>query len=218
MNDATLVSGLVGQASYQDGVTPFAARLGRQGELMGSDLHGRGYEQAFRGNVFVSDSDAVTLAAANTTKGALATVKLINGFFNPANSGKNAVILKASLATVSGTPAGPLFYNFLVDSTISSAATGTIRASLLGASYTSAMTAQTGVVLTNTAAATTALKQLAVLGGPAAIAAGAGNYSLVDDVGGSIIVPPGVIFGLTCVGAGTTHIVQTTLMWEEVPV
>lgn len=215
--DQIQVMGQTGPQSYPDG-TIAVVRMGRQADVIESQLHGRYYEQNYRGNLFISDSDAVTLASANTTKGALATVKLINGFFNPSTSAKNAVLLYAAVATTSGTPAGPYFYNFLADSTISSAATGTIRSANLGASFTSVMTAQTQVVVTNVAGGTTALKQLGVLGGPAAVAAGAGLYGALHEVGGLIIVPPGVLFGLTCVGAGTTHIVQSTLIWEEVPV
>jgi hypothetical protein len=215
--DQVQIYGQTGPNNYPDGVVPIT-RMGKQGNLLADPIHGRYYEQAYRGNLFVMDSDSVTLAAANASKTALATVKLINGFFNPSTSGKNAVILFASIATTSGTPGGPYFYNFLADSTINSAATGTIRSTNLGASYTSVMTAQTGVILANVGAATTALKQLGVIGGPAAVAAGAGLYTAIDEVAGRIIVPPGVVFGLTCLAAGTTHIVQSTLMWEEVPI
>lgn len=215
-------SGMVGQQTpkFPYGSQNVAARYGNQGDQICSNLHGLYYEQNYNGNLFCMDSDSVTLAAANATKGALATVKLINGFFNPLTSGKNAVIIACNIGTVSGTAAGPFYYNFLQDSTINSASTGTIRSPYLTLSpaLASLMTPQTGVVVTNAAGGTTALKQLALMGGPAAIAAGAGNYSNFDFVDGKIIVPPGVLFGVTCTGAGTTHIVQSTLMWEEVPV
>lgn len=215
--DQVISMGQTGPQNFPSGNT-VTTRMGRQAEVMVSQLHGKGYEQNLQGNLFVMDSDAVTLAAANATKGALATVKLINGFFNPLNSGKNAVILVAKIATTSGTPGGPYFYNFLADGTINSAATGTIRALNLGGTFTSVLTAQTGVILANVAAGTTALKQLGVMGGPAAVAAGAGLYAAIDEVDGRIIVPPGVVFGLTALAAGTTHIVQSTLIWEEVPI
>lgn len=211
------VQGQVGPQNYADGIQPII-RQGRQADIIESQLHGRYYEQNFRGNLFMMDSDSVTIAAAHATKGALATVKLINGFFNPANSGKNAVLIAAIIATVSGTPGGPFLYNFLADPTINSAATGTARAAILNGTFASVLTPQTNVILTNAAGATTALKQLGVMGGPAAIATGAGLYTAFDDVGGRIIVPPGVVFGLCALAAGTTHVVQSTLVWEEVPV
>lgn len=214
------LEGQVGVQNNLDSAALVAARMGRQGDQIVSELHGRYYEQALRGNLFISDSDAVTLAAANATKGAAGTIKLINGFVNPYGSGKNAVILLAKSGSVSGTPAGPLFYNMQqlpAGVSLTNAPTGTIRNALLGGPA-SAMTSETGVVLTRSDAATTAFSQLALHGGPAAIAAGAGSYSVIDEVAGSIIVPPGFVFGLACVGAGTSHVVQSTLVWEEVPI
>lgn len=213
----TLIGGQVGAQNQLPGAYPPAVRLGRGGEITVSQLLARYAEANLGAQLFQMDSDSVTLAAANATKGALATVKLINGFLNPFTSGRNAILIAAYIATVSGTPGGPYFYNFLADSTINSASTGTIRSSRLVATDSSAMTPQTGVILANSAAATTALKQLGVMGGPAAVAAGAGLYGAFDAIDGRIIVPPGVVFGLTCLAAGTTHIVQSTLIWAEVP-
>ena len=216
--DQALNFGQTGKIDYPNGIQP-VQRYGRQGDGLVSEYHGRYYTANLDGRLFTMDSDAVTLASANTTKGALATVKLINGFFNPLTSGVNAVLISAMVATTSGTPAGPYFYNFLADGTINSAATGTIRSLNLGlGSSISAMSAQTGVIVTNVAGGTTALKQLGTLGGPAASAVGAGLYGAFDEVAGRIIVPPGVLFGLTCVGAGTSHVVQSTLVWMEQPI
>lgn len=97
-------------------------------------------------------------------------------------------------------------------------ATGTIKSGYLSTSTgASSMTPEVSVVLTVSGGATTALTQLAVLGGPAAIAAGAGMYTVAEDIGGRIIVPSGCFLGLTAVGAGTTHIVQSTIVFEEIP-
>lgn len=209
---------LTGEQYFPDGGQPPFVRGLRDGSVAVSELMPRFAEHALRSRLFVMDSDSVTLAAAHTTKGALATVKLINGFFNPLTSGKNAIILLSKIATVSGTPAGPFFYNFLVDSTINSASTGTIRNGRVDNPQASVLTPQTNVIVANAAAATTALKQLAVIGGPAAVAVAGNVESLVDPVDGMIVVPPGCLFGITCTGAGTTHIVQSTLAWIELPV
>lgn len=189
-------------------------RLDRTGSLAVVQSAGFYTENCKQGNIFIMDSDSVTLAAANATKAAMATAKFIIGFFNPANSGKNAAILKAHIATVSGTPGGPYFWNFISNLNMTNAVTGTIRNALLGGAA-SAMQAATGVILTATGGPTTALTQLAVMGGPAAVAAGAGIYDAFEEVAGHIIVPPGTLFGLTCLAAGTTHVVQSTLVWEE---
>lgn len=212
------LSGKVGPLVIADGASS-AVRLGKAGEQVVQELHGRFYEQNYRGNVYSLDSDSVTLASANATKSAGGTIKLINGFWNPTGSDVNAVILKTLISTVSGTPAGPLFYNFFPTAApVSSTPTGTIRQGITGRSSGSKLTPLVNVVVSVAPADTSNFIQHAVVGGPAAIAAGAGNYSVADVPEGVIIIPPGVIFGLTCTGAGTSHVVQTTMWWEEVPI
>lgn len=210
-----LLQGQSGQQNNSDGAIT-NVRLTKQGDVAVSEVHPRYYESTYRGNTFSLDSDSVTLAAAHATKGALATVKFITGFWNPNGSGKNAVIISSHVATVSGTPAGPYFYNYLPGSTNTAAATGTIRNLLLSTSGGSAMYALVSVVLGAIGAPTTAMLQLGVQGGPAAIAAGAGVYDSYEEVAGRIIVPPGCLFGICALGAGTSHVVQSTLTWEEV--
>ena len=196
--------------------TSVPTTAGVSGGIRTQAAHVEYFDATYDRRTFSIDSDSVTLAAANATKAALATAKFINGFYNPADSGKLAVILNAMVATVSGTPAGPYFYNYISGVVPTNAATGTIRSGYLGYSGGSGMVAETGVVLTVSGGATTALTQLGLLGGPAAIATGAGMYSVADAVRGQIIVPPGTLFGIMCTAAGTTHVVQSTLTWEEV--
>lgn len=209
------VEGTVGPRTLADG-TDAAPRLTKDGSQAIAAAHGRWHEIALRGKLFMLDSDSVTMAAANATKGAGGTIKLVNGVYNPPTSGVNLSILLAQVATVSGTPAGPFYYNFL-EAVSTLAATGTIRSGMLG-QVGSAVTPQVNTAVTLSGGATTAFKQLGVLGGPAAIASGAGMYDVRDEVEGRIIVPPGVIFGIAGVGAGTSHVVQSTLVWEEVAV
>lgn len=194
---------------------------GFQGDQFVSELHSRFYSATYNGQLFFLDSDAVTAAAANATKGAAGTIKLINGFVNPFNSGVNAEIICVASATVSGTPAGPLFYNaqsLTAGVSLTNTATGSIRSSLIntnGGVGNSQMTAEVNVVLTRSDSATTAFTQIGVHGGPAAIAAGAGAYQVIDEVAGRYIIPPGTVFGLTAVGAGTSHVLQSTIWWME---
>lgn len=174
----------------------------------------------FPREVYSLDSDSITLAAANATKSALGTVKLVNGFFNPAASGRNCLILAAYVATTSGTPAGPYFYNYYKAAVaLTSASTGTIQVMPLGsAASVSVVTPQVNVAVTFTGGPTTALTQFAVFGGPAAVVSGAGLDTAIDNVNGLIVVPPGVLFGILATGAGTSHVVQSTLRWKEIPV
>lgn len=213
---SSLALGQVGVQYVQDGTNP-PLRLGKSGEQMASELQPRYFEQNYRGNLFMIDSDAVTAAAAHATKGAMGTAKFVNGFYNPLNSGKHAVIVSANVATTSGTPGGPYFYNCsAIAQGFTQAATGTIRSGLIGGAGASLMVPAVNVVLVASDADTTALKQLSVLGGPAAIAAGAGIYNAYDELAGKIIVPPGFAFGICVAAAGTSHVIQSTLVWMEV--
>jgi hypothetical protein len=174
--------------------------------------------------IYILDSGSVTIAAANTSAGAIGTAKFVNGFWNNSIN-TSAVILRATIAVVSGTPAGPFFWNYLNNQTLTNAATGTIRASLLDAAIppiASAMSPEVGIVLTT--GSTPNLIQLATIGGPAAAAAGTGVNSISQDYADSlnggdpyIQVPPGTIVGIMATGAGTTTVVQSTIYWREIP-
>lgn len=222
MANAQGIVGIQGGAQGLAAGTTQVASIDKQGALLASELNARYYQLAYSGLLFSLDSDSVTLVAANSTKGAAATIRLANGIYNPVGSGRNAVILWVSSATVSGTPAGPLYYNAqsMGTATITNAATGTIRAAIQNtvSPGASSMVPEVNVVLTRSDAATTAFTQTGVHGGPAAIAAGAGTYQVLDEVAGRIIVPPGTVWGLAATGAGTTHIVQSTIWWAEVPI
>src|SRR5579864_7518977 len=132
-------------------------RSDRSRAIVNTEAHGRYQEPTYRGNVFYLDSGSVTLAAANATVGALGTIKFINGLYNPAGNNKLSVLLYANIATVSGTPAGPYFWNYICGVTASNTATGTIHAGLLSAANgASSMVPEVNVVLTISGAATTA--------------------------------------------------------------
>ena len=94
-----LIQGQVGPSSTQSntpGATP-AIRQGQLGDVIVTELHGRYYEQAYRGNLFtlsVSTAAAVTAyvgAAAGTPQLAV---------YNPLNSGKNLVPIQAGYNNV----------------------------------------------------------------------------------------------------------------------
>lgn len=210
-----LLQGQVGSQAQPDG-QPVNLRTGRGGELITANYGGFYGEAARRGMLYVLDSDAITLAAANTTKGAAATIKLVNGFVNPVGSGVYAEIIYAKVATVSGTPAGGYFWNFQLGA-FTQAATGTIRNLFLGGTA-SAVVPAVNVIIARADAATTAFTQLASLGGPTAVAATGSVEDATDTTDGKIIVPPGYAFGIAATGAGTSHIVQSSLIWREVPI
>lgn len=204
----------------QPGVIPKSAdgslqnfRLGNQNEQMVSELHGRYYEQTYRGNVFSVSALAYTIVATTDISPLPANTGVpIVGVFNPVNSGKNASILYAAFTTTSGTPGGPLIWNVIP-------APAGITATGVQPTNNFTFTASGSVMRGFSASAITGSSAgipIGPMGGPAAIAAGAGNYTVTEEVAGRIIVPQGGFLGLAATAVGTTHIVSAWLIWEEV--
>lgn len=188
------------------------------GATRASDAHGKYFDPVYNRSVYSLHLGGATVAAANGNAGALGTIAYIPGFYNPMGSGKIAVILRAAVGTISGTPAGPFFFGFFAGiNAVNFTPTGTIFNNYLGSSRAgaSAMVPASNVAIVTAPASTQATLNLSLLGGPAAIASGAGLYTIVDDVAGRYIVPPGTVFGITASGAGTSHIIHSSLEWEE---
>lgn len=93
------ISGQVGPQISADGSNP-NVRLGRGAELVVQALHGRYYEQSFRGNIYTAANQAAQAVsvALNTTYTGLC-------LYNPVGSGKNLVPLKLKYG-LSVAPAG----------------------------------------------------------------------------------------------------------------
>lgn len=208
--------GRVGPHLLADGASNHV-RLAKTGELVVAQAHGRFHEAASRRQLFHLVSKTVTLAAANASPVAATTGELIVGFWNPPGSNKMISVLLGSVATVSGTPGGPFYWNLCpAQSSVTAAATGTVYSGYMESLVSgSAVRPLNDVALAGMAVAAV---EVGVLGGPAAIAAGAGVYSITDWVDGRIVVPPGCVCGIACHAAGTTHIVSASLSWEEVPI
>jgi len=212
-----LVQAQVGQpsvSSIQPGTTP-TLRLGQLADLVVSELQGRYYENTYRGNVYVSSTAAVgtTIVAANNSPvaaGAAAAYALVN----PAGNTFNAAVLKIWASTISGTPGGPLALNVITPpSGITAVTTQTpIKANTLTAAGSTmrviVQSALTGSILAI---------MFRPLGGPAAIAAGAGVNHVMEDVGGDIIIPPGGALLVCSTATGTNHVVCIGMAWAELP-
>src|SRR6266576_2788461 len=99
-----LLAGQVGPQVAADGALP-NLRLGRSGEVIFQELHGRFYEQVFRGNVFSIGCQLTALSAATVLL--TASAQPIVGVWNPTTSGVNAVILQAALQNLLNTLTTP---------------------------------------------------------------------------------------------------------------
>lgn len=87
-----LNQGQVGVQQNTDSTNPLTIRMGKQGDQIVSELHGRYYEQTYRGNVFFVANQAVV-----TTTVGLATTYTGLCLSNPIGSGKHLVLLKATM-------------------------------------------------------------------------------------------------------------------------
>src|SRR5271165_4221617 len=100
-----IIEGQVGPQFLADG-SRVSPRLGRSGEVILSELHGRFYEQAYRGNLF-SVGCSVTALSANTIT-LTATTTPILAIWNPPGSLVNLVPLQAMLTSFANTLTVPV--------------------------------------------------------------------------------------------------------------
>lgn len=182
------------------------ARAGAQGDLIYSELHGRYYEQAVRGNIFGITGGLTTTTAA----GAATFTGLLVG--NPASSGVNLAVNKVSVlqgaALTAETDIGVMYG----PSTLPITASLTTIFNRNPAGAASKCVATAGQTIT----APTAFIVFAGSGSGAITVPG-----LMPVVGldfeGSLIIPPGYFFA-----SYTSRVSTTALMfcfaWEEVPI
>ena len=210
-----IIQGQVGLSSARlgDGSNANLAQ-GFQGELLKSDLQARYYQLAKRGLLFHAASGSVTIAAANVSPLAAGTGQPVIGMWNPPNSGVDIVLLKQFFETLSGTPGGGLLWNFANAPAITATANGVVASAYLGSGGRSAARVYLNTALTG-APLQTVLRYAEAI---SAIAAGASTMEGTEDMAGDIIIPPGVFAGVAAFAAGTSHVVQASLSWAEIPV
>ena len=201
---------------------------GKSTEGIIAELHGKYYTQNYRGNMFM-----VSTVGAGLAIPILSTMAPTLVLWNPLGSGKNAVLVRASLANTNNatTAAGAIFLmaDFNAGNTIATGAcfTAFTQAALgtnlfncmLGGGNVSVMKSSATATNTLTAASTLIVATLGSsgVGTVAGMVAANSAPAIVYDFDGSIIVPPGVAVHLAA-GAATTALFTQTLVWEEVPV
>lgn len=205
----------VGPIVAASGTSP-TARSGNTGEVVVGDAHGRYYEATVRNNVF-----ALTVsggAATAFTGGAGGTP--FCSIYNPTGSGKNLVLLSASVASrVAASAAGTVAFN--IWGGISAANTGTLTTPTNLATLVAAGSVARG----SSNAATTSTTAISG-NGPLynvgsyywATAAAAVMAPLQADIAGQIICPPGCLVALGGTAALTSATYDVSLIWEEVPI
>lgn len=218
-----LLQGQVGPQTVTDGSTP-AVRLGKSGENIVQELHGRFYEQNYRGGMYTFGLSNTTLVAANAiATGLTATAQPVIGLYNPSTSLVNLVILQASIVqtTIANSAVAPGGFMWVYSAGNNAISTGSnpINCKTLAAAGSSAKafacsTALTG--LTNNLAVFrgTSIAPMNAAGNATAVTLTQG--ASVENVDGSIIIPPGGFIGIMNQVSTTTVSVSVGLLWEEV--
>lgn len=191
-------------------------RLGRDGASVVTDLHGARYEQASRGKVFHASTAAAGIAPGTVLAAAGALL-----LANPAASGFNVAILKLVFGYVSGTlGVGHLWWvqganpaALPAETTAATRSSGLISPAASG----DVAKAFSGVSLTTVP---TVLRPTAISLDP--YAGTAAPLTLqpmqVEDVNGSIVIPPGFFAGVEGIAAaGTSPLVLLAFEYEIVP-
>lgn len=220
----------VGPSLAADGaVVP--QRSGKLGDVIASDLHGRFFEQCYRGNIYSIGSSKIALSA-NTITLVAATTPIL-GVWNPSNSPVNLVILQAALQFAANTLTAPVPPGYFVWATslgnaaISTGSAPFNRKTLLSAGSQAkafpggvALTGLTNNLVILEAADFPNLSDLTDAGTVAASTttsnATAGAQG-VQNFDGSFIVPPGGVLALLNTNSTTTYSAAGRLLWEEVP-
>ena len=195
-----------------------------------SELHGRFYEQVYRGNVFSGGMSLTAINAATFTSATLtATCTPILGVWNPVGSGVNLAILyaklSATLTALQNTGGGP--YVWAVSTGNGSIATGL-------APFSRNTLQQVGSKAKNLAGvALTGLTNSLVVAGASAL--GGGNAYNIASLGtaagfstthaaamevldGLWMVPPGGVLVLLATTTPVGHSAASAMIWEEVPI
>lgn len=222
-----IAQGQVGIQNNNDGASPVQGfRQGKQGEIMASYLHGRFYEQCYRGALFSAGSSTTALSA--NTISLTSTTTPIVAVWNPPTSGMNLVILQAglqiSVKTASTTAPGSIVWAASVGNLSISTGGNPFNRKNLAFSGTVTRAFNGGVALTGLTNNLVIFEGADMVGGLAlttALVAATTEipaYVSVQNFDGSLIVPPGGVLALLNTVSTATISVASRLLWEEVPV
>lgn len=200
----------VGPNSAGDGGI-VAARAGRLGDAIVSELNGRYYEQAARGRMFLATAIVTAPVIFSTTVGTGGPL-----IWNPPSSGVNVSILAITCAvTVVATVAAALGLTGNTGQTSAPTSTTVIdsrQACLIGGQASVSTPYRVG---TPTNAGGFFFPLLSLHTG--ALTVDTGVLGLID-VGGAVICPPGSWVSVAASATATTTVAQLGALYAEIPV
>lgn len=192
-----------GQRVVSDG-SDVEPRLGRYLAQAVMDAHGRYYDAVDRGNCYMG---AMQSAAALGT--ALTATAVTLTLYNPPGSGVQLEVLEATLALVTATLAGFVVLAVNADPGASPITTGT-AAAIRNCKLNTSAGAKAKLYTACTLPAAPVVHR--VLAGVISTTPG-GIHSIVDDVGGRIVLPPNT--AMTIQGVTTNATGVAAFMWQE---
>lgn len=207
-------------AATADGTT-ITANAGRANDLLVSELHGKYFQQAYRGNVFYAST-----ATGGVVIPIASTLTPTYSIWNPAGSGKLLVPIVTLIGWTATTAAlGSFLWTATTNagSSISSTApfvafgTGTPLNANLGSGKVSQMKLASGGTTTLVAAAIVYRETGLSITATTAATAAAPGWQWRDEWDGAGIVPPGNAIHLMATTAIAVT-VQITLAYAEVPI
>ena len=224
------VAGQVGPQVLADGATA-TARLGKGADVIVSELHGRFYEQNYRGMLFSGGLTALTsLNAVTFTTATLGpTATPILGIWNPLTSPVNLIVmhvkLQVILTALQATGCGSFHWcTSIGNGAISTGVQGLNRKTLLQAGGFGkdvsgvALTGLTNNLVVRNAAGIGggSLYNASLLG----TAAGFGTVMnpSVESVDGQWMIPPGGVLALLCATTPVAHSAGGGILWTEAAV
>lgn len=200
-----LMQGQVGPQIGADGAMP-SARLGKLGDVIMSELHGRYYEQGYRGNMFIASTQAAVTFAAGLS------ATSVFGLRNPALSGKNLIINSVQLA-FSAPPAAATVILYAANINTVAAAPSAVTALTVQPAILGTTASAVGIPFS---AATLASVPVVVRVGPSIVAAASITPPYMnDEIAGQIILAPGAILAVEASAAASAF---CSICWEEVAV
>jgi len=192
----------VGPVPASDG-TPVTARGGKAGEAIVQELHGRYYEQTYRGNVF-SASNQATVSVGVGLSTTVATLSLSND----SGSGKNLALLNASYAFATAPAAAAVVFlagQFNAGTNVTHTTAVTVRSNFLNTSAQAVGKVDTVATLPTVPVVFDPLVSIE--------AASAITPPVVSkEYAGSIIIPPG---GYVVIQGNAAAAGFCSFTWEE---
>lgn len=210
---------VVGPVLGGDGSTPATGRQGKTGESSVSQVHGKYYESASRGQIAFACDQAAGVAVPAT----VSTVSILS-LYNTINSGRRLEILKVWIGYFSGTMGAGSFYHCVtpqVSGTAQTQPTGGVLLTAYWSNINNLGLSSTPIGVARTASTVvTPIVFAPIASSFAELATTANGYQVIaEDLDGLIVLDPGGSYQIQSAmgAAGTTPKVSVGVAWLEVP-